>query len=90
MCDGGGGVNKSVFKRVRGRIGAGERYTVNDSGAVAVLLPDNNDVFGVLRIFGANLSSTPVTCLWHREIRKLDSGLKPGHLNMNARTYIYL
>lgn len=32
MSGGGGGVNKSVFKRVRERIGAGERYTVNDSG----------------------------------------------------------
>jgi len=34
VSGGGGGVNKSAFKRVRARIYtlAGERYTVNDSG----------------------------------------------------------
>jgi len=32
VSGGGGGVNKSVFKRVRARFRAGERYTVSDSG----------------------------------------------------------
>jgi len=48
---------------------------------------------GVLRISVANLSSTPVTCLRHREIRKPDSELnrrrrrrrRRRYLNMNAR-----